>query len=104
MAPTPQQITVALDALEADAVMWTEAATALHEAAAIAADLRADPAAFSFAGEAVAGRYESLRAKLAELVKAGADNFDAIAAALRASAATYMAEEEAGVHRMLNVY
>jgi len=95
---------VALDALEADAVMWTEAATALHDAAAIAADLQVDPAAFSFAGQAVAGTYETLRAKMAELVKAGADNLDLIAGALRESAAAYKAEEEAGVHRMQKVY
>lgn len=104
MAPNPQQITVALDALEADAVMWTDAASALHDAAARADGLRIDAAAFSFAGTAVAGAYEALRVKVGGLVAAGAGNFDSIAAALRASAATYRAEEEAGVHRMLNVY
>jgi len=104
MAPTPEQITVALDALEADAVMWTDAAGALHDAAAIAADLQVAPAAFSFAGQEVARLHNDLRAKMAELVKAGAENLDLIAFALRASAAAYKAEEEAGVHRMLNVY
>jgi len=56
MAPTQEQITVALDALEEDAVMWEEAAAALHDAAAIAADLRIDSAAFSFAGQAVSAK------------------------------------------------
>jgi hypothetical protein len=104
MAPTQKQITVALDALEADAVMWTEAAAALHDAAAIADSLQVDSAAFSFAGQKVAASYWNVRLKIARLTNAGADNFDSIAAALRTSAETYRAEEEAGVHRMRNVY
>ena len=60
----------------------------------------ADPAAFSFAGDAVAVIYEALRVKAAALVHAGAANLDAIAAALRSSAATYAAEDAAGMHRL----
>jgi hypothetical protein len=104
MAPTQQQITVALEALEADAEMWREAAAVLHDAATSAADLRVDSPAFSFAGQEVAAAYEGLSTKLTGLVKAGADNLDLIAATLRACAAAYRAEEEAGVHRMRNVY
>jgi hypothetical protein len=104
MAPTPQQITVALDALEGDAVMWADAAGALHKAADTAAGLQIDSAAFSFAGQEVAIAYQDLHTKMAGLVKAGAENLDLIAATLRACAAAYKAEEEAGVHRMRNVY
>ena len=59
-----------------------------------------DPAAFSFAGDAVAVIYEALRVKTAALVHAGATNLDAIAAALRSSAATYAAEDATGMHRL----
>jgi hypothetical protein len=104
MAPSQQQITVALDALEADAVMWTEAAAALHDAAAIAAGLRIDSTAFSFAGQTVAATYWNVHLTMTRLLTEGAGALDSIAAALRTSAEAYRAEEEAGIHRMRGIY
>ncbi|MDF3051768.1 MAG: Excreted virulence factor EspC, type diderm [Pseudonocardia sp.] len=98
--PQPGELTVALDALEADAALWSRAAADLHAAAATLDGQQLDPTAFSFAGDAVAATYEALRVKAAALVHAGADNLDAIAAALRTSAATYAAEDAAGMHRL----
>jgi hypothetical protein len=98
--PQPGEITVALDALEADAALWSRAAADLRAAAVTLDGQQRDPAAFSFAGDAVAVIYEALRVKAAALVHAGAANLDAIAAALRSSAATYAAEDAAGMHRL----
>jgi hypothetical protein len=104
MAPTPKDITVALDALRADADRWAAAAMELHDAAAEANARAIDPAAFSFAGHAAAVAYEALRVKMAGLIDQGARNLDSVAAALRASADAYEADETAGVHRMQNIY
>ena len=103
-APTPDQITVAVEALESDAALWSRTASELRDAAATAAGQVLEPSAFSFAGGAVAGAYEALRGRTAALLADGADNADAIAAALRASAAAYAADEAAGAHRLHNTY
>jgi uncharacterized protein YukE len=102
--PTPDEIEVALEDLEADATRWAAAAAELQAAATAAGRQRLDPAVFSFAGPAAAAEYEALRAKLAGRISQGAVNLAAIAAALRTSAAAYAADEAAGVHRMLNIY
>jgi hypothetical protein len=104
MPPTSQQIVVALEALEADAMMWQRAAEDLRTAAAAARRQEIPPHAFSFAGRAVADAYESMRVKAVALLEGGAANFDAIARALRASAAAYAADERAGAHRIKNTY
>lgn len=104
MPPTPQQIVVALEALEADAVMWQRAAEDLRAAAEAARRQQIPPGAFSFAGRAVADAYESMRTKTVALLEGGAANFEAIATTLRASAAAYAADERAGAHRIQNTY
>lgn len=104
MAPEPQQIVVALDALESDAVGWLRIADELRAAAGNAGALTLGAPEFSFAGGALAASYEALRARLVALLDGGSANAAAVAAALRASAATYAAEEQAGVHRMREVY
>lgn len=104
MSPTSEQITVALDALEADAVRWVRLAGELRTAAAAASSQAVDPAAFSFAGGAVAASYDALRTRMAALIEDGAANFESVAAALRASAAAYEADDLAGAHRMQGIY
>jgi hypothetical protein len=93
-------VAVALQALESDARRWTDAAAVLRSAAAAAGEQELDPGTFSFAGRAVADAYEALRARTSALLVEGADDLDAVAAALRASARAYAAEEEAGAHRL----
>jgi hypothetical protein len=102
--PTAEQITVAVEALESDSALWRGASAELRDAAAAAAGQVLDPAAFSFAGGAVAAAYEALRGRTTALLVEGADNVDAIAAALQVSAAAYAADEAAGAHRLLNTY
>jgi len=102
LAPS-DRVSVALSALRADAAQWARAADDLRAALATASARRLDPTAFSFAGAQLAASYASLTARLTELLHQGCDTLDAVAAALRASADAYEAEEAAGVHRMTGI-
>ena len=106
MAPRPsaERIRVALAALEDDAARWARAADDLGRAAAAARAETLDPSAFSFVGGPMAEAYARLQGTTATLLTQGAENCAAIAAALRASAAAYAAEERAGIHRLRDVY
>jgi hypothetical protein len=102
--PAPERIVVSLEALRADAVDWDHAAADLRGATHRAEAVVVSPAVFSFAGGPVAEAYELLRIHTVALLSGGADNLGAIAAALRAAAATYEADELEHVHRLRNVY
>jgi HD superfamily phosphodiesterase len=102
--PTPEQISTGLQALRDEATSWVGLADTMTAGAGKARAVGLPPAAFSFAGQAVAAAYEALRVKTADLLDAGAANFDDIAAALRASAAAYEADEAAHAHRLNNIY
>jgi hypothetical protein len=104
MPPTSQEVIVALEALEADAVMWQGAADDLRAAAAAAQRQQVPPGAFSFAGQAVYEQYDAIRVRTVALLEGGAANLDAIAETMRASAAAYEADERAGAHRIQNIY
>ena len=93
-------VAVSLHALESDAVRWNDAAADLRAAAAAAAGQVLAASAFSFAGREVATAYEALRSRTAMLLSEGADNLDAVAAALRAGAGAYAAEEAAAAERL----
>jgi Skp family chaperone for outer membrane proteins len=93
-------VVVAAGALESDAVRWTGMAADLRAAAATAAGQVLSTSAFSFAGREVAAAYDALRARVATLLAEGAENLDAVAAALRAGAAAYTAEEAAAAARL----
>jgi hypothetical protein len=93
-------VAVALDALESDAVRWTDAATQLRAAAAAVVGQALPEGAFSFAGREAAAAYDGLRGRTAVLLQEGADNLDAVAAALRTSAAAYAASDRTGVRRL----
>jgi hypothetical protein len=101
--PDGPDLAVALDAVESDAVRWTDAAVQLRAAAAAAAGQVLAATAFSFAGGQVAAVYEGLRSRTAALLRDGADNLDAVAAALRASAAAYAAREALESQRLHGV-
>ncbi len=104
MTPSPDQISTGLQALRDDATTWVGLADTLTDTAAKARAAGLSPAAFSFAGQAVAVAYEALRAKTADLLDAGATNFDDIAAALRATAAAYEADEATHAHSLNHIY
>jgi hypothetical protein len=102
--PSAAQVTVSLEALRADAADWEHAAGELRAAARRADTAVVAPAAFSFAGGPVAQAYELLRANTVGLLAEGADNFSALADALRAAAATYEADELRNLHRLRSIY
>jgi hypothetical protein len=104
MAPTSDEVAVAVKVLRAEADSWAGAADVLRSAAAALAARALPRAAFSFKGGGVADLYEALRSKTAARLAAGAANADDIATALRISATAYETEEAAGVHRMNRVY
>ena len=102
--PSAAQITVSLAALRADAAEWEHAAGTLRTASRRADAAAVPSAAFSFAGGPVERAYELLRVGTAGLLAAGAQEFDTIAAALRAAADTYEADELRHLHRLRNIY
>jgi hypothetical protein len=102
--PTPHEVYVALQALRDDADDWADAAEGMRAAARRARDAALPPATFSFAGQGVAAAYEALRVRTADLLAAGSRNFDDIAVALLASAASYEADEAAHVQRLTSAY
>lgn len=104
--PSADQITAALEAMRADARAWGAAADQLTDAAQNARRLSLDAFHFSYFGEqlGLTAAYRSLQEKLITLLEQGAANFDSLAVALQRSADTYQAEDEAGVHRMRNVW
>jgi hypothetical protein len=104
MAPGPDEITVALKELRAEADRWVRAADVLRSAATALVGRALPPAAFSFTGAGVAGIYEDLRTKTFARLSAGAANADAIATALRMSADAYESDEASGAHRMNRIY
>jgi hypothetical protein len=104
MAPTGDDIRVAIEALRADARTWSAASGDLADAAATAERLTLAPPAFGFAAAAAAGAHESLRVKVADLLRQGAANFDDVAGALRTAADSYEADEAANLHMLRNIY
>lgn len=106
MAPTPEQYKAALDALEADAKTWEQCGNELSSAGGTAAGLTLDAAAISYVADklGITAQYAEMQQKLSTLLTTGAANSLDVAQQLRAAAATYAAEEEAGVHRLNNVW
>ena len=105
MTPSADRIRVALAALETDAVFWTRVAAELRGAAAAArADTAVAPSAFSLFGGPYATGYRALSDHVVALLEDGAANAESTAAALRASAAAYAADDASGAHRLQGVY
>lgn len=98
--PTPQQVTVALEALRDDATVWSDDAGTLKAAQSTAESLRLPAPPFSFAGGQLAAAYDALVTRVATLLDQGGTNFTTVAAALRASADAYEADEQAHVHQL----
>lgn len=104
--PSADQITAALHALRADARAWAAAADQLTDAAQNARRLSLDAFHFTYIGDqlGVTEAYRSLQEKIVVLLGQGAANLDSLAVALQASANTYQAEDEAGVHRLRKIW
>lgn len=106
MAPTPDQYQVALDALRDDADKWEQCGADLGAAKATAEGLDLEALHFSYVADklGVTALYQQFQAKMVGLLGEGQTMSGNVATALRNSAQTYQQEEEAGVHRMNNVW
>lgn len=105
MAPTHEEVVVACNALRSDATKWSTASDEMATASTSAAGLVLGRAEFGFAaeGHGVDTAYKTLQDRIAHLLSGADGEFDKIAAALRASADTYEAEDAAGAHEMDSV-
>lgn len=106
MAPTPDQYQAALSALRDDAARWEQCAGDLGAAKATADGLGLEALHFTYIADklGVTAIYQEFQSKMSRLLGEGEAMSTGVAAALRESARTYQQEEEAGVHRMNNVW
>ncbi len=106
MAPTPDQYNVALAALHDDAKQWTSCADDLAAAKSTADGLDLEALHFSYIADkcGVTQLYADFQSKFVRLLGEGETTCRGVADALLASAQTYQREEEAGVHRLNNVW
>ncbi len=106
MAPTPEQYDVALTALRDDATQWTGCADDLAAAKSTADGLDLEALHFSYIADkcGVTQLYADFQSKFVRLLGEGETTCRGVADALTASAQTYQQEEEAGVHRLNNVW
>ncbi|HEY0452787.1 hypothetical protein [Actinophytocola sp.] len=106
MAPTPDQYQVALTALRDDADKWDQCGNDLATAKGSAESLDLEALHFSYVGDklGVTALYQQFQARMVALLSEGNAMSTRVATALRNSAQTYQQEEEAGVHRMNNVW
>ncbi len=106
MAPTPDQYAVALAALRDDAKQWQDCATDLAAMKSTADGLDLEALHFSYIADklGVTQIYREFQDKMVRLIGEGETACTNVATALNTSAQTYQQEEEAGVHRMNNVW
>jgi hypothetical protein len=106
MAPTPDQYSVALQALRDDATQWTGCADDLAAAKATADTLDLEALHFSYIADklGVTQTYADFQSKMVRLIGEGETMCRGVAGSLEKSAQTYQAEEESGIHRMNNVW
>lgn len=102
MAPTGDQVTVAVAALRSDAAKWTTASDEMAAAQSAATGLVLGSAEFGYAAESrgVVSAYTNLQQRIANLLKGADAEFDKIAAALRLAADTYEREDAEGAHNL----
>jgi hypothetical protein len=106
MAPTQEQYEVALRALRDDADTWERCAADLNAAKGTADGLDLEALHFSYVADklGITAIYQEFQSKLVRLLDEARTVSTGVASALRASARTDQEEEDAGVHRMNNVW
>ncbi|AHI00449.1 hypothetical protein GCM10010174_64630 [Kutzneria viridogrisea] len=104
--PTADQVSVALDALRSDASTWDAAGDGLDGPTSTLGGLALGPEQVSmWAADAGLDRtYNEAREQLASVIAQAAENFHAVAAALRTAATIYEQEEQQNLHRLKGVY
>ena len=99
-------IEVALAAMRTDAGLWDNAADGTEGQTSALGGVTLTPEDVSMwaADAGLDQTYDKARTQVQTLLQQGADNFRAIAEALRASADTYEREDEAGRHTFDSTY
>ncbi|MFG1928987.1 hypothetical protein [Cryptosporangium sp. NPDC048952] len=106
MAPTPDEVRVALAAMRGDASTWDEMSDALAGAARVVDRLDLSSVQFSYVGDLVGlpEVYGEIQRRIAALLRQGSDEFDALGAALRQAADGYEEDDRSSAHQMRNIY
>ena len=92
MQPDPQQVQAAMEAMRAAAQVADRLDLGRLQFSLIADEL------------GMTDLYQQVQERLGQLIRQGADTFEATAGALNTAAAGYDADERASVHRMKNIY
>lgn len=102
MAPSPEDVKVACDALRSDAKKWAAASDEMMAATASAQNLVLGRDQFGYAAESrgLVAAYTTLQQRIAHLLTGADAEFDKISGALKASADTYEYEDASGAHEM----
>lgn len=106
MAPTPDEYRVALEALRNDAAKWEDCAGDLGSAKSTADGLDLEALHFSYVADklGVTALYKEFQDKMVRLLGEGETASKSVSTQLLAAAQTYQNEEEAGIHRMNNIW
>jgi hypothetical protein len=104
--PTEAQIKAGLEAMRADAAMWSQMSDELRTAAGIAATLQLSMLHFSYLGDkaGLTTTYQEIQALMVRLLGEGATAFEGLAGSLRTAAEGYEEDERRAVHRTQNIY
>ncbi|HEY1571616.1 MAG TPA: hypothetical protein VGG05_09755 [Pseudonocardiaceae bacterium] len=96
MAPTGDEVTVALGALHADSQKWAAAAAQVQSAQSAAGGIQLSAAQFSYFGDqaGLTQTYATLQQKVAALLGQAATNFHNISTTLVQVAAAYQDNEQ----------
>ena len=106
MAPTPEEISVALQAMRSDASVWEDMSDELAAARRIVDRLDLGIQQFSFLGD-LAGLpdlYTEIQLRIAGLLQQGSDEFDHLGTALRRAADGYEDDDRTSAHEIRGVY
>ncbi|GAA1608294.1 type VII secretion target [Actinoplanes couchii] len=101
--PTPEEVSVATNALRSEAGLWEQQAGCLGALSRTAAEMdfgRLEAGLFQM----MVGPYNDVVQAVSARCAEGATAMTEVAATLRAAADTYDAEDEAGAHRIKNIY
>ena len=103
IGPTPEQVSVATEALRREATQWDEESGNLWTLGGRVAEMefgRLEAGLF----QVMVGPYNDVIRAVAARCAEGSTAMSEVAGTLRTVAATYEAEDEAGAHRIKNVY
>ncbi|MFD3706888.1 hypothetical protein ACFWUP_27435 [Nocardia sp. NPDC058658] len=103
MSPTPQELSVATDALRTESVTWTGQS---DEMSAVKTKIEGLEFSRIEGGlfQAIVGPHTNIVQKMAGLTGQAAQRFDEVASVLNLCATTYEEEDRAGKHRIDNLW